>query len=96
MMIEISSSGGIGGVAARLNTNKQINISEQDTELQDAYCAAFDPERLRVLTESEFAPGAGDVVNYRISVTDDADIRHIFELREDQLPPELLDLIDGI
>ena len=35
-----------------------------------------------------------DPMIYRITVTDERRKRHVYTLREDQLPPEMLDLID--
>ncbi len=95
MMIKITSSGGFGGLAAA-GIDKQMDLESQTAALRDTYCTAFDPKALGALATKAEAPGAADMLTYRIVVTDDEKARHTFELREDQLPPALLDLIDAM
>ena len=93
MMIEIASSGGMAGLAARPST-KQVDVSAQDEAHRAAYCELFDLGALSALAERPGNPSAADMQTYVISVTDDAEERHVFTLREDVLPPKMLDLID--
>lgn len=93
MMIEVASSGGFGGFAAG-GVSKQLDVT--DAESQQTYCETFDPGALSRLEAREPNPGAADMQTYTIAVTDDENRRHVFRLREDALPPEMLDLIDAM
>lgn len=95
MIIEITSSGGFAGLAAA-GIDKRFDPSSQPPELAQTYCTAFDPEQLgKIAAESEGLEGIGaDMITYRIVVTGEDGEPRVFELREDQLPPEMLDLID--
>ncbi|MGH1416044.1 MAG: protealysin inhibitor emfourin [Pelagimonas sp.] len=93
MMIEISSSGGFAGIAAT-RQDKVLDLSSVSEPKREAYCAAFDPRELASLVNEDKHSGAADLMTYRITVTDEKNAQHQFELREDQLPPDVLDLID--
>ncbi|WP_299813804.1 protealysin inhibitor emfourin [uncultured Jannaschia sp.] len=93
MMIEVASSGGFGGIAAG-GMSKQLDVT--DPSSQQPYCETFDPDALSRLADKAGHPSAADLQTYTIAVTDDDNRRHVFRLREDALPPEMLDLIDAM
>ena len=93
MMIEVASSGGFGGLAAG-GVTKQLDVTDPD-DLQ-TYCEAFDPGELSRLEAREPNLAAADMQTYTIAVTDDENRRHVFRLREDAMPPVMLDLIDAM
>lgn len=93
MIIEISSSGGFGGLPAAA-LSKRIDVDQQSTALQRELCEYFEPRDLRQLAAAPCRSRCADPMIYRITVTDERSGRHIYTLREDQLPPGMLDLID--
>lgn len=92
MIIEIASTGGFGGISAA-GLNKRIDVEEQSDTVRQELCDAFGPEELGRLAAQpcETCP---DRMTYHITVTDEDRNDHIFTLQEDQIPPEMLDLID--
>lgn len=92
MIIEIAAEGGFGGIAAA-SVNKRIDVDQQADSMRQELCDAFEPDELARLAE-EPCTTCADRVTYRITVTDEQQRSQMFTLREDQLPPEMLDLID--
>ncbi|MDD9910323.1 MAG: hypothetical protein OXR62_11605 [Ahrensia sp.] len=93
MIIEVTSSGGIGGIAAA-GINKRVVTQSANAAMRDALCEAFDPKRLRKIEGAH--PGAADQFSYRIRVTQDNGDTRTFQLPETALPAEMLDLIDAM
>jgi len=93
MIIEITSSGGFGGLGA-VSLSKRVVVPEQSEALQTEYCDAFTADKLQSLADSETASGAADLMRYNIVITDPAMGQHSFDLLESQIPAEMLDLID--
>lgn len=93
MIIEISSSGGFGGVPASA-LHKRIDVDQQAPALRQEICEYFEPQDLDQLAARKKPRRGADMMVYRITVTDRQSGAHVYELREDQLPPEMLDLID--
>lgn len=92
MMIEISTSGGFAGIASA-GTRKRIDPGRLDPPLAHAARAAFAPEALARIAAAPCGD-CPDGLSYRITVTG-AESRS-FTLREAQIPPEMLDLIDRL
>lgn len=95
MIIEISSSGGFGGIAAA-GLNKRIDVDQQAPAMQQELCDMFEPQDLRQLAASKPNARRADGMIYRITVTDRQAEAHVYTIPEDQLPPEMLDLIDAM
>lgn len=95
MIIEISSSGGFGGITAA-GLNKRIDVEKQPTPVQQEICEYFELKDLRLLASRSNGKHGADMMTYRITVTDREDGEHVYTIREDQLPPEMLDLIDAM
>lgn len=94
MIIEITSSGGFAGLAAT-NINKRVDVDAQPAELRQEICNLFEPTGLNALATPPM-DGAADMRSYHITVTDHDQAKHKYTIREDQIPPEMLDLIDGM
>lgn len=94
VLIEISTSGGFGGLAVT-SPAKSVTLSELPEARAQVLCEAFDPAALQALSDKMAAPGRADTLTYEITVTDHAG-RHPFVLDETQLPPRMLDLIDDV
>jgi hypothetical protein len=94
LMIEISMSGGFGGLPAG-GANSTTTLDDMAPARSAAICEAFEPTALSALAEAAPSPGRADTVTYEITVTDDQG-PHQFKLDETQLPPEMLDLIDEL
>lgn len=92
MIIEISSSGGFAGSGRGLS--KRIDVDAQAEPIRQELCEAFEPDDLERLTAKSRNSGGADIMTYRIIVTDDDHVEHTYDIREDRLPPETLDLID--
>lgn len=95
MIIEISSSGGFGGLAAA-GLNKRIDVDQQAPAMRQEICDMFEPQDLNQLAAAAPNARSADGMVYKITVTDQQDSAHVYTLREDQLPPEMLDLIDSM
>ncbi|MAN56735.1 MAG: hypothetical protein CMI50_09760 [Paracoccus sp.] len=93
MIIEISSSGGFAGVPAAA-MNKRIDVDQQTPQMRQEICEAFEPRDLSQLASKSGARRGADMMTYRITVTDRQAGAHVFTIREDQLPLQMLDLID--
>lgn len=91
MIIEIAAQGGFGGIAAAA-LHKTIHVDDQPEGVRQELCDAFEPEELARLARQPCGPCA-DRMTYRITVTEDRESRS-FTLREQQIPPGMLDLID--
>lgn len=91
MIIEIAAQGGLGGIAAA-NLRKTIDVDDQPDEMRQDLCEAFGPDELARLSRQPCGTCA-DRMTYRITVTEDRQT-HSFTLREQQIPPDMLDLID--
>ncbi|MFK7835822.1 MAG: protealysin inhibitor emfourin [Sulfitobacter sp.] len=94
VMIEITTSGGFGGLATG-GAHTSASLSDLPTAQAATYCEAFAPTALAALAETETPQGRADTITYEIKVVDD-DGAHQFQLDETQLPPEMLDLIDDL
>lgn len=92
MIIEIAAEGGFGGIAASA-MNKRIDVDQQAEPVRQELCEAFGPDELSRLADRPCTTCA-DRMTYRITVTDHQQHSQMFTIREDQLPPETLDLID--
>lgn len=93
MIIEISSSGGFAGIPAAA-MHKRIDVDQQTPQMRQEICEAFEPRDLSQLSSKSGARKGADILIYKITVTDRQDGAHVYTIREDQLPPEMLDLID--
>lgn len=93
MIIEISSSGGFSGIPAAA-MHKRIDVDQQAPSLRQEICDAFEPRDLRQLASRSGVRNGADMMVYRITVTDRKEGEQVYNIREDQLPPEMLDLID--
>lgn len=93
MIIEISSSGGFGGIAAA-GLKKRIDVDQQTPAVRQEICDMFEPDDLSQLASRPGRAKGNDMMVYRIRVTDQQQDEHVFTIREDQLPPEMLDMID--
>lgn len=93
MIIEISASGGFGGIPAAA-LNKRIDLDQQSPALRQELCEFFEPQDLSQLASRPKSRSGADMMVYQITVTDQDDGAHVYTIREDQLPPEMLDLID--
>ena len=91
-MIEITSTGGFSGMGSGIH--KQVDVDQAATDLRTRLCEAFDPESLKALERRTRSDRAADMFTYKIVVTDPEMGRQEFNVREDALPPETLDLID--
>lgn len=92
MIIDIAALGGFGGInAARLH--KTIDVDNQPDGMRRDLCDAFEPEQLARLARKPCS-GCADRPTYRITVTAADRQTRSFTLREGQLPPDMLDLID--
>jgi len=95
MIVEITSSGGIAGPLAG-TMHKSVDVATLSEDTREEYCTAFDPTALQALADPTLESIGADRMTYKIIVTDKDNNRHVFELREDALPPETLDLIDAM
>lgn len=95
MLIDIVSSGGFGGITTPAKT-LHMDTSATTEEKRQTYCDAFDPDALSNLSVDGGNPNAADLTLYTISVTDDQGEEHVFQIQEDAIPDELLDLMDGM
>lgn len=93
MIIEISSTGGFGGIPAAA-LNKRIDVDQQSASVRQEICEYFEPQDLSQLASRSKTRSGADMMVYRITVTNQQDGEHVYTIREDQLPPEMLDLID--
>ncbi|WP_207101830.1 protealysin inhibitor emfourin [Paracoccus shandongensis] len=91
MIIEIAAQGGFGGIKAA-NLRKTIDVSDQPEQMRQELAEAFGPDELARLSRQPCGDCA-DRLTYRITVTEDRETRS-FTLREAQIPPDMLDLID--
>lgn len=94
MIIEIDTEGGFAGIAA-VSQHKRIDVDAQPEPIRQDLSEAFHTRRLQRLAATDCSDCA-DRVTYRISVTMTGQHRQSFILREDQLPAEMLDLIDRL
>lgn len=92
MLIEIDAQGGFGGIAAPA-LHKRIDVDAQADPTRQELNDAFRPAELQRLAARDCGDCA-DRVTYHITVTIEGRGSRSFTLREDQLPPEMLDLID--
>ncbi|WP_089992610.1 protealysin inhibitor emfourin [Cognatiyoonia koreensis] len=94
MMIEISTSGGFGGLQAAGMT-KLATVEDLPQPEHDRICAAFAPSALAEIAGKAPPAGRADTITYDITVTDDSGAHH-FKLDETQIPPTMLDMIDAL
>ncbi|SNT75240.1 hypothetical protein SAMN05444959_11060 [Paracoccus seriniphilus] len=92
MIIEIASQGGFGGIAASA-LHKRIDVDQQVGPLRQELCEAFGPAELARLARTP-CNNCADRVTYSITIIQGSDAPQNFILREDQLPPDTLDLLD--
>ena len=93
LSIEISTSGGFGGISAA-GKQKRLDMDTVAEPDRSKICEAFATRKLKAIANKVGHAGAADVMTYRIVVVDIKKQRHEFNIREDVLPPELLDMID--
>ncbi|MCQ0971202.1 hypothetical protein MLD63_12295 [Paracoccus sp. TK19116] len=95
MIIEISSSGGFGGIAVPA-MNTRIDVDRQSASMQKEICEYFEPQDLDRLARAKAPARGADMMTYEIRVIDRQSGQHVYRLREDQIPPEMLDLLDSL
>ncbi len=93
MIIEITSSGGFAGIPGA-GIDKQINVDIQAAAMKERICAAFEPAVLKKMSAKRTKYRGADLVTYRITIVGENTDKLVFEVREDDIPPEMLDLID--
>lgn len=91
MIIDIAAQGGFGGITAA-QLRKTIDVDDQPEQMRQELCDAFEPDQLARLARQPCG-NCADRLTYRITVTEDRETRS-FTLHEQQIPPEMLDLID--
>ena len=91
MIIDIAAQGGFGGITAA-PLRKTIHLEDQPDQMRQELCEAFEPDELARLARQPCGECADRMI-YRITVTEDRQ-SHSFTLQEQQIPPEMLDLID--
>ena len=91
MIIEIAAQGGFAGIAPA-SLHKTIHVDEQPEGIRQELCDAFEPDELARLARQPCGPCADRMI-YRITVTENRGSRS-FTLQEQQMPPDMLDLID--
>lgn len=91
MIIEIETQGGFGGITSA-SLNKTIDVDQQTGPVRQELSDAFEPDELARLSRQPCGDCA-DRMTYHITVTDGGQ-ESSFTLHEQQLPPEMLDLID--
>ena len=94
MIIEISTSGGFGGIPAA-GLTKRIDLDEQPAPARAELCQYFEPGDLRQLAARSRKETTADAMTYRIRLIEPSARPRTFTIREDQLPPDMLDLIDS-
>lgn len=93
MIIEISTSGGFGGLSAA-GINKKVDMKFVTDSARSEICRAFDLKKLKDMADKSGNIGSADRITYNIVVVDDNEKRHGFNVNEDVLPAEMLDMID--
>lgn len=91
MIIQIATKGGFGGIAAA-SLQKTIDVDNQPAQMRQDLCDAFEPAALDRLSRQPCGDCADRMI-YRITVTENRQSSS-FTLQEQQIPPEMLDLID--
>lgn len=94
MIIEVSTSGGFAGIPAA-GISKTIDLDALSIERRREICAVFHPETLLAQAKGALNEGVADLSMYQITISDDDGAPQVFNLREDQLSAEMLDLIDS-
>ena len=93
MIIEISTSGGIGGIPSA-GLQKSVDVKTLAEPDKSKICEVFDLNSLGAMAGKSGHPGAADQMTYKIIIVDDENQRHEFDVDEYVLPPEMLDMID--
>lgn len=92
MILTIASSGGFAGLGA--GPEREIDVDSLPEPVQAQVCEVFGPERLQTYV-APLPDGAADMVVYHLKAVDGA--RSVeADLREDQMSPDMLDLMDGL
>ncbi len=91
MIIRVAAQGGFGGITAA-NLDKTVNVDNQTAQMRASLSDAFEPAALDRLSRQPCGDCA-DRMTYRITVTEDRESRS-FTLQEQQIPADMLDLID--
>lgn len=94
MIIEIDAEGGFGGIAAAA-LHKRVDVDAQAEPMRQELNNAFGTRELQRLAAQDCSDCA-DRMTYRITVSVEGRRSRSFTLREDQIPPEMLDLIDRL
>ena len=94
MLIEITTSGGFGGISAA-GKQKNVDMGSVVEPVKSEICKAFDLKNLESIAGKADHAGAADGMSYKIVIVDDKEVRHEFNLAENLLPAEMLDMIDG-
>jgi hypothetical protein len=92
MKIEIRTSGGFGGIAVK--SVKTVDTGTLPSEDRPAVETMFSAGHLEQLSGAEAPGGAADMAAYSVTVTGDDGERRTFEIPENAIPPEMLDVID--
>lgn len=94
MFIEISTSGGFGGLEAA-GIHKSVDVKTLEEPARSEIRKAFDPKELKAIAGKISHAGAADGMTYKIVIVDDDNKRHEFSVAEGVFPAEMLDMIDG-
>ena len=76
--------------------SKRLVVDDKSDAQKAEICSAFDPKNLTKLADKATAEGAADTITYKIVVTDDDEEKHEFDIAEEALPAEMLDMIDDM
>lgn len=93
MLIEITSSGGFGGLST--NQKTVINTEQMEAGEKTTVCDTFAIENLEKLEDKGENVKAADMFTYDIVVTEDDGSKRTFSLPESVIPADVLDMIDS-
>ncbi|MGI9351877.1 MAG: protealysin inhibitor emfourin [Rhizobiaceae bacterium] len=93
MIIEITTSGGFGGISS-VGIQKSVDVKALAEPDKSKIYEAFDLINLGVMARKTGHPGAADGMKYKIIIVDDENQRHEFDVNESALPAAMLDMID--
>lgn len=92
MIVQISTSGGFGGLG--LGNEARIEVDKLPEEIRERTCEMLtdgDLSKLAKLGEETMPDG----VRYVLTL-EDMDGKHVYEINETAMAPEMLDLIDEL
>lgn len=95
MIITIATSGGIGGFGLP-GQDKSVQTESLAEPLRADVCRSFDPEHLERIMALPSPQSGADRLIYHVTVATGDGATQRFDIPEAKLPPEMLDLIDGL